>query len=255
LCRWTPGIDSTSLSTLTFGATSHLDAALRGYDVVLVLNVANGFYLPLLRLRHIPSVLNTDGLEWMRGKWGKVAKQTFLIGAELSARHADLLIADSAAIGDIWAKRFEVNSRFIPYGATVITEHGSEQIKSLGLTPEGYVLAVARLIPENNVDLLLNALEHHLQREVPTVVVGSGTSKSPIERRLRDLDHRGISFSSSGDTAACTFMVTRSGGQTQLFCRHLAQGHRHWRSIQSSIVRLSKRRSSYLHLAPISWRT
>jgi glycosyltransferase involved in cell wall biosynthesis len=189
-CRWTPGIDSNSLSTLSFGATSHLDAALRGYDVVLVLNVANGFFLPFLKARRIPSAMNTDGIEWERGKWGKFARRVFLTGAQLSARYATLLVADSQAIGDIWQEKFGVESRFIPYGGVVVKEHSSKRIEALGLEPERYVLAVARLIPENNVELLLDALECG-ERQSPVVVVGSGTSKSPIERRLRALDHRG----------------------------------------------------------------
>lgn len=172
-CRWTPGVDSTSLSTLTFGATAHLDAALRGYDVALVLNVANGFFLPLLRARDIPSAVNTDGIEWERGKWGRFARRVFLAGAQLSARYADLLVADSQAIGDIWRQKFGVESRFVPYGGTVVENHSSERIAGFGLEPERYVLAVARLIPENNIELLLDALECGDIQE-PAVIVGSG---------------------------------------------------------------------------------
>jgi glycosyltransferase involved in cell wall biosynthesis len=189
-CRWTPGLDSTSLSTLTFGATAHLDAVRQNYDVVLVLNVANGFFLPLLKARKIPSVVNTDGMEWERGKWGTFARRVFLAGAQLSARYADLLIADSQAIADIWQKKFGVESRFIPYGGVVTHEHSSERIAALGLEPERYVLAVARLIPENNIDLLLDAIEIG-EIHAPVVVVGSSTSKAPLEQRLRALDRDG----------------------------------------------------------------
>jgi len=58
----TRGIESKSLSTLTFGATSTLDASKRRPDVALVMNVANGYWLPMLRRRGIPSVVNVDGL-------------------------------------------------------------------------------------------------------------------------------------------------------------------------------------------------
>jgi glycosyltransferase involved in cell wall biosynthesis len=189
-CRWTPGIDSTSLSTLSFGATSHLDAAFRRFDVVLVLNVANGFFLPLLKARKIPSVVNTDGIEWERGKWGRFARRVFLTGAQLTARYADLLVADSKAIGDLWQTKFGVQSRFIPYGGAIVREHSSSRIEALGLEPERYVLAVARLIPENNVGLLLDAVAGGTI-DAPVVVVGSATSKGPLEERLRDLDRHG----------------------------------------------------------------
>jgi glycosyltransferase involved in cell wall biosynthesis len=189
-CRWTPGIETTSLSTLSFGATAHLDASMRSYDVVLVLNVANGFFLPLLKARNIPSVVNTDGMEWERGKWGRLARRVFLVGAQLSARYADLLVADSQAIGAIWETKFGVKSRFIPYGGVVSHKSSSSHIAAAGLEPEQYVLAVARLIPENNVGLLLDAAESGDIR-YPIVVVGSGASKTPIEERLRALSDAG----------------------------------------------------------------
>jgi glycosyltransferase involved in cell wall biosynthesis len=190
LCRWTPGIESTSFSTLSFGATAHLDAALRNFDVVLVLNVANGFFLPLLKARGIPSVVNTDGIEWERGKWGTLARRVFLTGAQFSARYADRLVADSQAIGDIWQQKFGVESRFIPYGAMVSNGHSGERIEVLGLEPERYVLAVARLIPENNVDLILDAVDRG-DIASPVVIVGSAASKVPLEQRLRELERRG----------------------------------------------------------------
>ncbi len=158
-CIWTPGFDSKSWSTLSFGASSHVDAALRGYDAALVLNVANGFYLPLLKARGIPTVVNTDGIEWERGKWSKTAQKVFYRGAAMAARHADVLVADSQAIARIWQRLFDVSARFIPYGAPVLDGVRDDRIRSLGLTPRTYALVVARLIPENNVELTLDALE------------------------------------------------------------------------------------------------
>lgn len=185
-CKWTPGLDSKSLSTLSYGASSHLDAMLGGYDAALVLNVANGFYLPLLRARGVPSVVNTDGIEWERGKWGKLARAIFYRGARLTARHADSLVADSRAIAAVWRRLFGVEPRFIPYGAPVISDPGDERIKQLGLVRRNYVLVVARLIPENNVDLALDALER-MTPPASTVVVGSSNYRCETEARLRRL--------------------------------------------------------------------
>ena len=189
-CKWTPGRESKNLSTLSFGASSHIDAMVRGYDAVLVLNVANGFFLPLLRARRIPTVVNTDGIEWERGKWSPRARQVFYRGAVMTARHADVLVADSQAIASIWKRLFDVSPKFIPYGAPVVTEPGDDRIVSLGLERRAYALVVARLIPENNVELTLDALD--LMRErCPAVVVGTANYASPLESRLRDLDRDG----------------------------------------------------------------
>src|SRR5580693_3166325 len=170
-CIWTPGRDSKSLSTLSFGATSHIDAACRGYDAVVVLNIANGFFLPLLRARQIPTVVNTDGIEWERGKWGRTAQRVFYRGAVLAGRFADVLVADSRAIAKIWERTFGVPSTYIPYGAPVVERQESTRIEELGISTRSYVLVVARLIPENNVEITLDALEA-MRNACPAVIVG-----------------------------------------------------------------------------------
>src|SRR5688572_14558732 len=53
----TVGLESKSLSTLSFGLTSVLHALWHKPQVALVMNVANGFFLPLLKLRGIPTVV------------------------------------------------------------------------------------------------------------------------------------------------------------------------------------------------------
>jgi glycosyltransferase involved in cell wall biosynthesis len=189
-CRWTPGQDTKSLSTLSYGLTSNLDASWRRFDAALVLNVANGFFLPALRVAGTATAVNTDGIEWERGKWGKLARGVFHAGAQATARFADVLVADSQAIGDIWHEKFGVKSTFIPYGAPVLEDVASDRVRALALEPGTYALVVARLIPENNVELALEALELTSPR-VPAVIVGSANYSAPIEHRLRELDHRG----------------------------------------------------------------
>ena len=53
--RITRGLDRKSTSTLSFGLTASLDLASKGCDAALVLNVANGFYLPLLDRAGVPT--------------------------------------------------------------------------------------------------------------------------------------------------------------------------------------------------------
>src|SRR5215217_3965427 len=64
VCRGVPGIDMQSLSTLSYGAAATRDAIRGDYDAALVLNSANGFFLPMLERAGIPTVVNVDGLEW-----------------------------------------------------------------------------------------------------------------------------------------------------------------------------------------------
>ncbi len=186
-CVSTPGIDTKSLSTLSYGLTGAIDAAIRRLDVALVVNIANGFWLPLLKRTGVPTLVNTDGLEWLRGKWSPTAKRMFRAGAKLTALHADGLVADSEVIAGIWESEFGRSSTFIPYGASVLDAPRADRLPEVGLDSTPYVLSVARLVPENNVDLLLDAAATFRDRGLRTVVVGSGVGQSPLEDRLRSM--------------------------------------------------------------------
>lgn len=183
-CVRTMGIDRRASSTLSFGFTASLDTIRRRPDVVLLLNVANGFYLPMLRRAAIPTAVNVDGIEWERAKWNAAGKAVFRSGALITARYADSIVVDSEAIGAIWESRFGVKTTFIPYGATLRTDQRSDKLAALGIRPGGYALAVARLVPENNVELFLEAMSLHSSSR-PIVIVGSASGPSRLEDELR----------------------------------------------------------------------
>lgn len=190
-CIATPGRDSKSLSTPSFGFTSVLDAIVRRFDAVLVLNIANGFWCPLLRGARIPMAVNTDGIEWERGKWNKVGRAVFRGGAKATAVSANRLICDSREIGAIWQDLFGRESTFIPYGAPILENVGRGEIERAGLPSEPYLLVVARLVPENNVELTLDALDRLGDDAPPAIIVGGANFDSPIERRLKGLNEEG----------------------------------------------------------------
>lgn len=190
-CIATRGKDSKQLSTLSFGASSIADAALRRYDAALVLNIANGFWLPALRAAGVPFAVNTDGLEWKRAKWSKLGKAVFRTGAELTARLAPELICDSEALGDIWEEDFGRKSTFIPYGGELRGELTDERVRGLGVEPGKYALVVARLAPENNVELTLDAVELLGDDAPKLVVVGSANFDNPITGRLERMQSDG----------------------------------------------------------------
>ncbi|WP_188835026.1 DUF1972 domain-containing protein [Flexivirga endophytica] len=180
--RFTHGVESTSASTLSYGLTACADAARRKPDVALVMNVANGYFLPLLKARGIPVVLNVDGLEWEREKWSTPAKRVFRAGATMSAKFADTLVADSLEIGRHWRENFQRDTTFIPYGGDVPDSPNAHRVRErLGLEPGSYVLAVARFVPENTMQEFFDAVRL-MDSSIPVVVAGSASPDDPIQR-------------------------------------------------------------------------
>jgi len=180
--RVTRGANSKSLSTLSFGLTSVLDAIRHKPDIALIMNCANGYFLPLLRLAGIRTIVNVDGIEWEREKWNRLAKAVFYWGAKATARWADDIVVDSRAIGDYWEKNFRRSGTYIPYGG----EPREELPVPLGLKHRGYVLMVARFVPENTVNKFFDAVPD-IAKDWPVVIVGSSGYGGPLDERAQEL--------------------------------------------------------------------
>lgn len=191
ITRVTPGLETRNLSTLSHGLTSTADAAARRPDVALVCNTANGYYLPLLKARGIPTLVNVDGIEWERAKWNPVAKRVFRVGAQCAARWASGLVFDARAIEDYWRKTFGAQGTFIPYGGDVPAKLPVPE----GLNHRGYVLMVARFVPENSVPEFFQAVPFIAER-FPVVIVGASGYGGELDDAASELasKHRSVSW-------------------------------------------------------------
>lgn len=185
----TPGIETKSVSTLSYGLTSVLHAATKKPDVALVMNTANGYFLPLLKARGIPTLVNVDGIEWDRAKWGRLAKRVFHAGAVMTARFGTRMVYDAQAIGQRWMDEFKVDGEFIPYGGEVPGKLPLEE----GLQHRKYVLAVARFVPENTIPEFLEAAEK-LSESWPVILVGSSGYGGELDDQASRLAESNTNF-------------------------------------------------------------
>lgn len=183
--RCTRGIDTRQLSTLTYGFTSMLSAGWRRPEVALIMNVANCIWLPLLKACRVPTVVNVDGIEWERKKWGRLARFVFKIGAKATARWADEIIVDSTNIGLRWKADFGRDGVYIPYGGTDSVASAAP----LGLSSRSYVLVVSRFVPENSIDGFFSAAAQ-LAPDYQVVIVGSTGYGGQLDERARALSER-----------------------------------------------------------------
>ena len=175
-------VEKRSLSNLSSGLSSTIRTLRDRPDVVLVMSTGSGFWLPLLKLRGIPTVVNTDGLEWERDKWGRLAKAVLRTAAQMTARFADHLVFDARAIEDYWRHNFHRDGTYIPYGGDAECEGPLPS----GIAPHTYVLLVARFVPENTVGPFLEAVPE-IARHAPVVLVGSSGWGGELDERAKAL--------------------------------------------------------------------
>ncbi len=185
-----PAIPGKQFSTLSHGAVASVRSRIARHDVVLTVNVANALFCALHRYTGRPIVLNTDGQEWLRGKWGGAAKSYFKTSAHLAGRTATALISDCAAIQDLYRDDFHAMSTVIPYCIPAEALRPAPGVlQRLKVEPGEYFVVAARLNPENNVDSITAAYST-TDLEAPLLVLGAANYASPVEQNLADIAAR-----------------------------------------------------------------
>lgn len=161
-------------------------AASAGHDVVVLCNAANAFAVPLLRRGGARVVVNVDGLDRLRRKWGLLGRLWYEVGERLALRLPDRALADADVIARAYARRHGRALPVIPYGGDRATpaDADARDLEAFGLAPGGYVLAVGRLEPENNALLLASAWTR-AGLDVPLVVVGDAPYAHDYKRQVR----------------------------------------------------------------------
>ncbi len=181
-----PSIRTKHLETVSNTFLSALHAAFERYDAVLLCNAANAVFIPILRWTGIPVVINVDGLERKRRKWGAAGRTYYRLGERLAAWLPNRLITDARVIQRYYSRFYHRPSEMIAYGGDLEPPQGQETLVRLGLEPEAYVLYVSRFEPENNPDRVLEAWSR-VAGNRRLVMVGGAPYSAELTRRIHEL--------------------------------------------------------------------
>jgi glycosyltransferase involved in cell wall biosynthesis len=185
--RFVPSPGGKNFSAVTATLFAVLHALARGrYDIYLFVNVGMGHHAALCRLFGRRVVMNVDGLDWKRAKWGAVAKFYFLSAAHSAMRFCHALITDAEAMRQFYLDEFSKETTMIAYGANIESSEDPSLIAPFGVEPDSYYLIASRLVPENHADLIAEAF---LRAGSPKklVIAGGANYDSPFHRKLRAL--------------------------------------------------------------------
>jgi glycosyltransferase involved in cell wall biosynthesis len=152
------------------------DARKRNFDILLQLGYTSSSVWHQFWPKKAINIINMDGLEWKRAKYNNLT-QKFLQWAEgLAVRHGDVLIADSTGIKDYIQSKYQKEAVYISYGADIPESFSDSYLTDLSLQAYQYYLLIARMEPENNIELVIRGyLEsgHHY----PLIILGNTQNK------------------------------------------------------------------------------
>ena len=170
LLRYIP-LKPNGVQSIPYDVWGLLAATWRRSNVILLLGVSGAIGLPIVRLvSSVRIVTNLDGIEWRRAKWHGLARWFLEKSEGVAIRWSHVVIADNEAIAQYVRKRYGTEAKVIAYGGDQAIACECSSVNDLKL-PSSYALVIARIEPENNIRVILEAFSREHGRSL--VVIGN----------------------------------------------------------------------------------
>lgn len=153
------------------------------------------FAYPLFRIkrRKVPIIVtNMDGMEWQRTKWSPTVKIVTRKFEALAVKHSHYLISDNKGIANYYQKEYGINSEVLEYGADLVTSFNASTLSEYALSPKGYFMLIARLEPENNIEMAIEAFMESNRNEKLIIVGNCDSEYGQKMKRMACSDRRVI---------------------------------------------------------------
>jgi glycosyltransferase involved in cell wall biosynthesis len=162
-----------SASNFIYDYLCFKDAARKDFDIILELGLITSA-LSIIFCNHKNKVVvtNLDGLEWKRSKWNYLVQKITKALEKYGVKHSDYLIADNVGIQKYIFDEYNRNAEFISYGAVDTVAPNPNCLKEYGLVPDNYILTIARLEPENNLEMMFDGYISS-EIKIPYYVIGN----------------------------------------------------------------------------------
>jgi glycosyltransferase involved in cell wall biosynthesis len=97
-----------------------------------------------------------DGLEWQRTKYSKRVRRFLKYAEKLAVQSSRHHIADSPVIKEYLDNTYHIKSKYIAYGAGLYPAADEKLLNGYALKKYQYFLLMARMEPENNIEMILD---------------------------------------------------------------------------------------------------
>ena len=176
-----PTFRSSKLNAIVYSFLATIVATAKAvfgkYDVIHFHAEGPCIMLWLPKLFGIRVVATIHGLDWQRSKWGNFASRMLKLGERVAARRADEVIVLSKNVQEYFEEVYGRKTVFIPNGIEKPCYRPPEKIRQrFGLKKDGYILFLARIVPEKGLHYLIDAFKQTVTDK--RLVIAGGCSHS-----------------------------------------------------------------------------
>ena len=115
---------------------------------------------------------NMDGLEYKRTKFNKWVQKFLFWEERTTVKHSHFLIADNLGIQDYYKEKYGKESKYLPYGANIYNDYDVSLLEEYNLVADSYYLVIARLEPENNIEMVIQGYIESGRHDKELIIVG-----------------------------------------------------------------------------------
>ncbi len=155
-------------------------------DILHFHSVAAGTTAAVLRMKRVPCVLQMHGIEWMRTRWGGMARGVLKSMESVSVACADAITAVSNSQCEYFDNQYARYCEYIPTAADIKDFVPAKLISDLGVQAHQYVLFAARMVPEKGAHHLIKAFRR-VSPDLHLVLAGEAPVSSHYQQELLDL--------------------------------------------------------------------
>ena len=182
-----PTPKSSSLNAIVYSFFAAVRALFGRYDVIHFHAEGPCIMLLIPKLFGIRIVATIHGLDWQRSKWGNFASRMLKLGEKIAARYADEVIVLSRNMQEYFSENYGRQTHYIPNGITRPQIRKAELIRErYGLEKDGYILFLARIVPEKGLHYLIEAF-YQLKTDKKLVIAGGSSHSHAYMDQIREM--------------------------------------------------------------------
>jgi len=182
-----PTIKSKNLEMFIYTFISSVIAGFKPYDIVHYHALGPSVMSIFPRLLGKRIVVTVHGLDWMRKKWGFLAKIFLRFGEWTSSRFAHKTITVSKTLSQYYKKKYGKDPFYIPNGVVRAARRTMGDLaQTLSIEERKYLLFVGRITKEKNINLIIRAFKT-LRTDMKLLIVGGSTHSNEYMNELKEL--------------------------------------------------------------------
>lgn len=182
-----PTFQNGKLNAIVYSILATVRALLGDYDIYHYHAEGPCVMLWLPKLFHKKIVVTIHGLDWQRSKWGNFASRVLKCGEKMAVKHADHIIVLSQNVQQYFMEEYGRRTEFVPNGVNRPQLIGAKEItEKWGLKKDGYILFLARIVPEKGLHYLLEAFSK-IKTDRKLVIAGGSSHSSEYVQQVKEM--------------------------------------------------------------------